>query len=183
MNEAEVSEPVKTYEGVYLVKVIKRVDARIPEYDDVKADVKDRLASSKALRAAKKKAAELLKAVKGGKKLTEAAKSRGLKVGSTGLFSMTNGFIPGLGIPIGPYVELFDLKADKPLYEKTIKASGRFSVVVWKASKEADLLNLTDDMRDSLTEKLKADKKDEKINEWLTKLRKKAEIQVFQDRM
>ncbi len=183
MNEGEVSEPIKTYRGIYLVKVVKRVDARIPEYDEVKADVKERLMASKALRAAKKEAAEVLKAVKGGKKLRDVAKKRGLKLGSTGLFSATTGFIPGLGLPVASYGALFDLNAKKPLYEKTIAASGKFFVVEWKASKEADISNLTPDARESLTEMLMSRKEDEKINGWLNSLRKKADIKVFEDRM
>jgi len=183
MNEGEISEPVKTYEGIYLVKVVKREDARIPEYDEVKADVKERVAAGKALRLAKKEAKELLKAVKGGKSLKDAAKAKGLKVRATGLFSMSNGFIPGIGLPVRSYGALFELDSAKPVYKKTIRSSGSFYVVVWKASKEADLSNLTDDKRASLTETLNSSKKDDKINKWLDSLRKKAKIQVFEDRM
>jgi len=183
MNEGEVSVPVKTYEGIYLVKIVKREDARIPEYNEVKADVKAKLRASKALRAAKKEAASVLKAVKGGKTLKDAAMEKGLKVSETGLFSASHGFIPGLGLPVQPYLALFDLNAEKPLYKKTISGEGKFFIVRWKSSKEADLSGLTPDIKDALTKMLKTKKEDDALNTWLTKLRKKADIHVFEDRM
>jgi len=183
MNEGEVSEPVKTYRGVYLVKVVKRVEARIPEYDEVKKDVIDTLRESKAERAAKKEAKEVLKALKDGGKLRDVARKKGLKVSTTGFFSMNDGFIPGMGLPVQSYGDIFDLGAKKPLYDKPLSSSGNYYIALWKASKEADLKGLTPKLRESLSTRLKSEKEEAAINKWLSSLRKKAEIQVFEDRM
>jgi peptidyl-prolyl cis-trans isomerase D len=183
MNKGEVSQPVKTFRGVYLVKVVKRVEARIPEYEEVAKEVKATLRARKAERAARTEADEVLKALKDGKPFDEAAGKKGLKVEETGFFSMGDGFIPGMGVPVQSHPGLFDLDEKNPLYDKPVVSGVRYFVVRWKASKEPDLADLTPEIRETLATRLKSEKEDETINKWLTSLRKKAEIQVFEDRM
>ncbi|MFQ5353603.1 MAG: peptidyl-prolyl cis-trans isomerase, partial [Thermodesulfobacteriota bacterium] len=183
MNSGDVSEPIRTFTGVYLVKVVKRVDARIPEFEEVKDKVTEVVKRDKALAAAKREAEALLRDVKEGKKLKDAASGKGFKVAETGLFSLADGVVPGAEVPSMPHRGLFDLNAGKPLYEKTISAGDKFYVMEWKSQENADISKLTSDMKESLSERLQSSKEDEKINEWISSLRKKAEIQVFEDRM
>jgi len=183
MNEGEVTEPLKTYKGVYLVKVVKRVEARIPEYAEVKDEVLKTLRAKNAERAARKEAEDVLKALKGGEKLDKAASDKGLEVKSTGYFSLGDGFIPRMGVPVRNYTDLFDLDEKHPLYEKVISSGGRFFVVRWKGAREADLSGLSEEVRDSLAKRLKSEKEEKALNDWLVSLRKKARIQVYEDRM
>ncbi len=183
MNMGDVSETIKTPEGYYLVKVVERVDARIPQFEEVKDKVTAKLIAIKSVSAARREAEAVLKALKEGKKLKDVAAEKGLKVDETGFFAITNAGIPGTKLSTAAYSGLFDLNAEKPVFEKTLSAGDKFYVMVWKASKEADISKLTGDLKKAFTERLQASKEDEAINKWIGTLRKKADIQVFQDRM
>ncbi len=183
MNSGDVTEVVKTFNGLYLVKVLNRVDARIPEFDEVKDKVVEALRENKSVSAAKRRANEVLKGAKDGKKLKDVAAKDGLKVGDTGFFSLSAGLVAGLGLPAAQYPELFDLNAEKPLFGQVILSGESFFVVEWKAAKETDIKKLTPEISDALTLRLQSEKEDKKINDWIISLRKKADIQVFEDRM
>ncbi|MFQ5480378.1 MAG: SurA N-terminal domain-containing protein [Thermodesulfobacteriota bacterium] len=183
MNSGDVSEPIKTFTGIYLVKVVQRVEARIPQFEEVKDRVTDELGTIKSVSAAKREADAVLKALQDGKLLKDVASEKGLKVSETGFFAAAGGTIPGTELSAAQYSGLFDLTAEKPVFEKPLSSGDTFYVMEWKGSKEADISSLTSDLKEAFTERLQASKEDEKINDWILSLRKKADIQVFKDRM
>ena len=183
MNEGEVSEPVKTYGGVYLVKVVKRVEARIPEYEEVKDQVIETVRAKEAEKAASKEAKEILEALKQGKPFKEVATKKGLKISTTGFFSMGDGFIPRIGIPVQRYPGLFDLDEKNPLFDEPLTSGGSYYVVRWKASREADVADMGPETREALRARIKSEKENEALENWLRTLRSKARIQVYEDRM
>lgn len=183
MSEGEVSSPLKSSDGVHMVKIVERVDARLPQYKEAASRVKSVLREKKAMEKAKDEAHKLLQALKGGAGLRALAGKKKYKVRETGFFTMADGFIPGLGAPAAEYRDLFGLDSGDKLYNKVIARGGKFYLLEWKASRDADLKKLTDTGREELRARLLGQKQDDALNRWLDELRAKAKIQVFEDRM
>ncbi|GMR04480.1 MAG: peptidylprolyl isomerase [Thermodesulfobacteriota bacterium] len=183
MDEGEVSSPLKTKDGVHMVKIVKRIDARLPKYEEVASKIKAVVRKKKARILAKKEAESLLNALKGGAGLEPLAKKKKLRVRETGFFSMADGFVPVLGLPTSNYTALFGLSSEKPLFETVIARNATFYILELKASKEADLKQLTPAMKEELRVRLLNRKQEEALNKWLDSLRAKAKIKVYEDRM
>ncbi len=183
MSEGEVSSALKSTGGVYMVKIVQRVDARLPQYKEVASKVKSLVRGKKALQLARDEAHKLLQALKGGASLKALAAKKKYKLHETGFFTISDGFIPGLGAPSANYKDLFALNSGEKLYKKLIARGGAYYVLEWKASREADLKKLTPEVSKELSVRLLGQKQDATLNRWLDKLRAKAKIQVFEDRL
>jgi peptidyl-prolyl cis-trans isomerase D len=182
MNEGDVTRPVETAEGFYIIKILERVDPHVPEYSKVSAKVRERLGELKSKAMAGKSADEFLKKAKGGEDFEALAKAEGLTIGRTGLFSRADGFVPGIGAFISDNEGIFDLSELVPYYPNLISLESKFYVLKLKGVKEAGEGGLAN-ASEALRGRLQAMKEDEAVGEWLQGLRAKAEIKVFEERL
>lgn len=182
MSEGRTSNVIATPEGMYVIKLLKRVEPHTPEYSSIAADVKKRLKEIKSTEAAGKAAEELLKRVLAGEDLEKIASREGYKVKRTDYFSRVRGVIPGINAYARDYPALFTLNKESPYFQEVLKANGKFYLLKWKGSREAPEKNL-EVVRESIELNLKAAKEEEAMVNWLEGLRSSAKIRVYEDRM
>ena len=96
LPEQQVSEIQDFGDGYYLLEIVEKQAARIPEVAEVEEKVKADLIKEKKNEKAKKDAEALLAALKDGVAIETAGKEFGLTPKSTGFFKR-NGSIPNIG--------------------------------------------------------------------------------------
>ena len=175
-----VSRIVETPQRFYVIKVVERVERHVPPYEDVADKVKETLLREKARKLARKKAEDLLKAALDGRGFRKLAKEAGVNVERTDFFTLSHGFVPGVGIFVGDREDLFDLERDNPYYPELIPHAGGFYVFRLAATKGVDEKRF-EEQKAELTQRLLEKKRQDAVRKWLSKLRSKAEITVNED--
>ncbi len=180
LKEGATSGVIDTDAGFYVIKVLKKVDAHVPAYEEVAEEVKKRLKKEKAKELAKEKAKEIVEKVKGGEDLLEVAQKEGLPVAKTDFFRMVDGFIPGIGVFVGDREELFKLKKDDPFFHKPIEYNDKLYLLKLREAKEADPEGFEKEKKE-IKRRLLAQKKDDAVSAWIKELKSKAEIEVNEE--
>lgn len=180
LRNNEVSKPMETEEGVYIMKAVEKTDPRVPEYNAIAARVKAAVVMEKANEAARKAAGELLDKVKKGEDLAAIAKKEKYKAGETGLFSKAQGFIPKIGAPTGDKENIFELTATAPYYPEVVAQNDRYFILKLKSAEEADESGF-EARKEAIKSRLLSRKQDEAVNKWIEGLRAKAKIKVFEN--
>jgi len=178
----EVSNIIQTHSGFYVIKALERVEAHVPDYSGISSMVKDRAASEKAMEGASKKAGEILKKLKGGADFATVARDESYRVEQTGYFTRAQGMIPKPGIFTGDKEKLFDLTAAAPYYGEVIPHDGRFYIMKLRDTKEADEAGLAG-MKEEMRSRLMQSRQEAALTKWLTGLKGKAKIKVFEKNM
>jgi peptidyl-prolyl cis-trans isomerase D len=180
METGEVSGILEIPHGVYIVRIVERIDSHLPAYDEVSDDVKEVVKKNKALQQAQGKAEAILKSLREGKAMKAIADAEGLALKESGFISKTEGSIPGIGKYIGEKEGLFTLTEESPLYPDPLQYGTTFYLFTLKGSKEADP-KLFEATQDELRKRLLTKKQEETITTWITGLRNKATIEVNQE--
>ncbi len=183
LKSGETSPIVETPQGVYLIKIIERQDARVPDYEKIALQVKKTVAQKKASIAASKKADELLGRVRSGEGLASIGAKEKLNVEKTGFFTRMDGFMPKTGVYAADKEKLFELTDKAPNFDATVEQKGVYYLFSLNAAKEADEAGLDNGKADFIKQRLLSVKQDEALSVWIKGLREKAKIQVFQDKM
>lgn len=182
LREGEVSRPLQTHEGFYLIKIVERIDAHVSDYKLIGEIVKKKLRLEKAEEEAKGAAAAMLKKVKDGEDFHVLAKKEKLKVEETGPFSKTDGMIKKINVFAGGDDRFFNLDKSAPYLPDPFQSGGRHYIFRFKEVKDADPKGF-DKVKDELKKRLQAQKEEEGVNKWIKGLREKAKIQVYQENM
>jgi peptidyl-prolyl cis-trans isomerase D len=180
LKAGETTQIVDGGDGYYIVRLLEKVDAHVPDYNEIAERVKERVASIKANERARLKAEELLTRVKGGEDLGAIAKKDNYKLESTGYFSRADGFIPKIGAYAAENDKLFALNEAAPVYTEILGQDGRFYLLRLKGVKEAAEADLGP-MKEELKSRILARKQEEVLSKWLEGLRSKAKIQVYEN--
>ncbi|HHL39082.1 MAG TPA: hypothetical protein ENJ37_01110 [Deltaproteobacteria bacterium] len=205
MAEGETSDVVETPLGVYVVRIVERVEEHLPPYEEVADKVKERLRMEKAREKARTRAAELLQALREGADFDkvasgivpgpeagehdeagageggeESASAKGLSSGTTEQFTRVQGFIPGLGIFVGDKDAIFELSEESPYYGEVLEHGDRFFIFKFKEMEEADEAGL-ERWKDELRTRLLLKKRDEAVLSWINDMRSKAEIKINEE--
>lgn len=182
LREGEVSEPLKTPERIYLVKLLEEHDAHVPEFSEIKDDVFEAVRRKKAVEEALKRSENLLERVGAGEvELREAARLDSMEYGTTGFFTKKEGFMPKVGVFIGDKDGLFLLPKDKPVYPDVVPHEGKFFVFKLRRAEAADPSELKSSTRAEIRGALMAAKQREAVEKWLDGLREDAEVEIRQD--
>ena len=131
------SRVVETEDGAYLVRLLERKDAHVPEFSEVASELKDIIAEERAVREAEIRARALLERAKKGEDISAIAKSEKLKVEQSGYFSRTDGFMPRTGIFVGDKEGFFTLTAGA-YFPEVVSHNGRHFIFRLSGVKEAD---------------------------------------------
>lgn len=183
LKSGEASPVIESPQGVYLIRIIERQDARVPDYEKIAAQVKKAVAQKKASMSASKKSTELLERMKSGEGLRAMAAKEKLKVEQTGFFSRMEGFMPKTGVYAADKEKFFELTDKAPDFDETVEHKGRYFLFSLNAAKDADPAGLDSGKAGFIKDRLTAARQEEALNVWIKGLREKAKIQVFQDKM
>jgi len=180
LQEGEVSSPLEIGGKIYLIKVVKREDARIPAFEEVKEKVREELVRDKAVKKAEAEAQALLEEAKKSGSLAKAAASRGLKVDETGLFERGSGFIPKVGPAQALGDGVFSMSPERRLLDRVVAYGQAFFVVELKEEQTVDMKRFQTD-KERYRKRLYAEKRGYLLQQWLEDLRKKSEIKVLEE--
>lgn len=182
MRQGDVSRVLETPQGIYVVKLIEKVNPRVPEYSAVASKIKSILTEKKAVDAAGAQARQFMERLKNGEAFSKVAADEKYKVQKTGYFSLIEGFIPKVGVFAGDKPELFALTKDAPVYDEVLSRDNNFYLFSLAGAKDADESGFAA-MKEELSNRLLADKQEQAIGEWFEKRRAETDIQVFDDRL
>lgn len=177
LSPGQGSRIVETDEGAYLLRVVDRKDAHVPDFNEVGPKVKEALAIEKAGSEARGKAQQVLEKLRNGEDMAKVAASEKLKVESTGLFGRIEGFMPRTGIFVGDKEDLFALDEKAPYYPEVLSQSGKHYVFKFSGVKEASEAGF-EMKKDDIRSRLLAEKQEEALSKWLNGLREKSKIMV-----
>lgn len=176
LSPGQAGRIVETEEGAYLVRLVERKDAHVPEFAEVAADVKTIIAEDKAGKEAEAKAKALLERAKKGEDLAVIAKAEKLKMEQSGFFARTEGFMPRTGIFVGDKEAMFKL-ASGAYYPEVVSHNGRHFIFRLSGIKEADEAAF-EPRKEELKARLLAEKQDLALSAWLKGLREKSKITI-----
>ncbi len=182
LRQDDVSRILETPEGIYVVKIVEKINPHVPEYDAVASKIKDILTEQKASEKAESTARQYIERLKNGEGFASLARKESLLVHRTGYFSLVNGFIPKIGAFAGDKPEIFTLTAEAPYYKDVLKHDGKFYILRFAADKAAPESGFAQ-MKDEITKRLLAQKQDKAIEDWFTEKRKHVKVQVFENRL
>jgi peptidyl-prolyl cis-trans isomerase D len=176
LGEDEVSEPLELSDGYYILQLIAKEPAKIPDLKEVEEKVRQDLIGATKDDLAKKDAEAFLNALKDGAEFQEAATSQELKAKSTGFFKRS-GAIPQIGLERDIQEAAFLLSPSKPMPDGVIKGKQGYYVLRFKARQEADPKEF-EDKKSEITSSLLLRKRQEAGEEMLARLRQKSEIRI-----
>jgi peptidyl-prolyl cis-trans isomerase D len=140
LKSDEVSEAIRSQNGFAFITVTGREASRLPTLDEVKARVRDDVQTSKAVDAAKQKAAGLAAQLKSASDFTAAAKAAGFEAKTTDLV-VRGAALPDVGVSPAVEAAAFSL-AQGGVSDPIVTDSGAVIVkVVEKKSPTAEELS------------------------------------------
>ncbi len=178
LGDEDVNEPLELTDGYYILEVIDRKPAEIPELRAVEEKVSNDLLGVKRDELARKDAEEFLKAIKKGNQFEAEAKNRKLDAKSTGFFKRF-GSIPGIGSEREIMDAAFSLSPSKALPESVIKGRQGYYVMRLKEQQEVDPKEF-EAKKSEVKSGIISQKRQKLINEWFAQLRQKSEITIVE---
>ncbi len=180
LKEGELARPVQTTQGIFLITLKERRPSRLPELEEVKANVEQAYRAEQAQTFANELADQLLTKARELKSLRQAAAELKLTVDETGEFPRSFGsFVPKIGQSEELAEEAFSLTEEAPIGSKVYNIDSKFLVASLKETKQADFSNLDMTARLQLQDQLLATKKEEAVSEKLEQLVAQAQIEVM----
>jgi peptidyl-prolyl cis-trans isomerase D len=176
LDENEVSEPLELSDGYYILQLIAKQPAIIPELKSVEQEVRQDRIQEKRNDLAKEEAEEFLNDLKDGVAFETAAASRELKAETTGFFKRS-GAIPEIGVEPDFQETAFALSQSKPLPDDVIKGRQGYYVLQIEARKEADLKKFEEEKSGIMTSLL-FEKRQRAMAAFLDAVRKKSAISI-----
>ena len=175
----EISDIQDLGNGYYIIKVIEKVDQKIPDLKDVKEKVKIDLRKEKQDQKAKEDAKAFLKALKAGgdiASMEEESAKFNLKVETTGFFKR-NGSIGNIGFENEITKSAFLLSEKNKLHNEIIKGKKGYYVIRFKNRKQPPAVGFAGKKKE-IVERLLQQKKYQIFNTWVTQLKNQSEISV-----
>jgi len=179
LPEGEISEIQDFGDGYYLMEVIERRPAQIPELDAVEEIVRADLIKEKKGKKAKIDSEALLTALKDGVDMAAAIKEFDLEVQSTGFFKR-NDSIPNIGFERGISSVAFELSAQNNLPQEVIDGPKGFYVIKFK-QKKAPSMDDFDKEKEGIQNRLLQQKRFKTFQAWLDQRKKSSEIVIEED--
>jgi len=176
LPEEQVSEIQDLGDGYYLLEIVEKKAARIPELAEVEEKVKADLIKEKKNERAKIDADALLSALKDGADIETVGKEFDLTPKSTGFFKR-NGSIPNIGFERELSRAAFELSDDRFLPQEVFQGGKGFYVIKFKQRKTPSMEEFEKE-KANINERLLQQKRSETLREWLEQKKKSSEIVV-----
>ena len=180
LNAGGVSAPVETTDGVYIIKVLERVESHVATYEEARERVEVSYKLEKSIESAMAAADELLKKVAAGESFDSVIKEGGLTKADSGFVIRERAFVESIGLYIGDMNGFFKLTSEAPYYPDVISHNNVFYVFKFsemKAAKRAPFDANISEVKRSFMELKRA----EAQNKWIEELRDKSDISVNQN--
>ncbi len=174
LPEAEVSEIQDFGDGYYIMEVIEKRPARIPELKTVEEKVKADLIKEKKGEKAKMDAEALLSALKDGVVMGTASKEFDLTPQSTGFFKR-NDAMPNIGFERNISRVAFELSDQNRLPQKVLNGLKGYYVIKFKQRQAPSMVEFDKEKAD-IKERLLQQKRSKTFNTWLQKIKNRSEI-------
>jgi peptidyl-prolyl cis-trans isomerase D len=177
-SEGKMIKPLKVANKVVLAQVAERKPSYIPELDQVRTRVEERVRMQKAEQMAQQRASQALEELQGGAVLQDVA-GNGAELDETGLFTRNlGGVVPG----IGPHEKLseaaFSLSIKEPLASEVYQQDNVFYVVKLKQIQPADPSALNQEESDALETQVRQRKQEKALQEVLDAMHDEADITI-----
>jgi peptidyl-prolyl cis-trans isomerase D len=176
LPEGEISEIQDFGDGYYLMEIIEKRPAQVPELVAVEEKVRADLIKDKKGEKAKMDAEALLAALKDGVDLAAAIKEFDLKAQSTGFFKR-NDSIPNIGFERGISSVAFELSAQNNLPQEVIDGPKGYYVIQFKQRKAPPMVDF-DKEKEGIQNRLLQQKRFKTFQAWLDQRKKSSEIVI-----
>ena len=177
LKGGEISPVVTLPPNFYLLKCLDKKESRIPSFEEVKGEAKQKVVEGKSDEKARQVAEDLLKQVQSGKSLRDEAQEKGLQVEETGWFTRTGGMVPRIG-PAGQLMPFLSSLTEKnPVPKEIWKTKDGYFVVKLLSREPADESPFPSVKKD-LGKRLVTQKEEQFFRNWLDQLKVKAKIEI-----
>ncbi len=178
VSEGKMIKPLKIGSKVVVAQVVERKPSYIPELEQVRTKVEEKVRLQGAMEMAQQQAALALEALQDGAAIADVA-SNTIKLAQTGLFSRNlGGFIPGIGAHEELTEAAFSLSIKEPLAPKVYSQDNIFYVVKLKEIQPADPSALSQEESDALEALVRQRKEEEALQKILDTMRADANITI-----
>jgi peptidyl-prolyl cis-trans isomerase D len=178
LKAGEISPPVETSFGYYLVQLVDKKPEVVHPFDSVKEKLATKqLAEKKKKTLAESKQKEWDQILAAGKPLDAELKKAKIEVKKTGPFSLSEGYIPQLGQADVLLDAVYDLTPDKPMAKKLFYHQNNFYYLKLRSvdyAKEADFAKNADSVEKTEAGELQS----EVIMAWINAFRKQSTIKT-----
>jgi peptidyl-prolyl cis-trans isomerase D len=179
LPEGEASEPKDFGDGYYIMEVVEKRPAQIPEFKAVEQKVKADLIKEKQAEKAKQDAEAVLAALKDGVSVQEAGRQFDLESRSTGFFKRDEA-IPNIGYESEISRTAFSLSDKNKLPGQVLKGRKGFYVIEFAQRKEPDPAAFEKEKPD-IQERLLQQKRFMTFEAWLEQVKNRSEIVIEKD--
>ncbi len=179
LPDGEISEIQDFGDGYYIMEIVEKRPAQIPELSAVEQKVKADLIREKKDEKAKADAEAVLSALKDGVLIQEAGKEFDLKPGITGFFKR-NDAIPKIGYERDLARVAFELSDRKKLPQEVFKGRKGYYVIQFNQRK-APAMDEFDKEKAGINEQLVQQKRFKTFEAWLEQMKNRSEIVVESD--
>jgi peptidyl-prolyl cis-trans isomerase D len=179
LSDSEVSEIQDFGDGYYIMEIVEKRPAQIPELSAVEPKIKADLIREKKDERAKKDAEAVLAALKDGVPIPEAGKEFDLKPEVTGFFKR-NGAIPNIGYERDLAKVAFELSDQNKLPQGVFKGRKGYYVIQFNQRK-APAMDEFDKEKAGIKEQLLQQKRFQTFEAWLEQIKNRSEIVVESD--
>lgn len=129
--------------GYYIVVLEERREAALPALASVRGEVERRYRSERAAVVCQEQALGIIDDIKKGTSFSQAALKAGLQVRTSGIFSLKDGVIPGLGGNAALLNALLGISKANPVWEEPIALADGFVILKLKERIEPKDTNIT----------------------------------------
>ncbi|MBF0117908.1 MAG: SurA N-terminal domain-containing protein [Desulfobacterales bacterium] len=177
----QISEVQDLGDGYYIIQMFEKQSPKIPEFKDVKENVKKDLLRKFQDEKAQKSCEEFITALKQSKSISEESKKRGYVLENTGFFKRDSE-IPKIGYDPKFSEVVFHLSKNNPYPDNSIKGNKGYYAISFlerRIPQEEEFLKDKDKIKKMILEQ----KKRSSFEAWLTNLREKSEVTIRKDLM
>jgi len=171
-TDNKISKPLNLPENTFLVKIVERKPAYIPEFSAVEKDVKDKFTIAKSEKFTKESLKALEQKLANDGNLENIAKDIKLEVQETPIFSAADS-IPGVGNIAPIKTKLFALGKDEGTSGSTRSGHFLFKVIEKEGAGEP-----SSEKSQEIYARLKREKASNVFKDWLDNIRSKADIMI-----
>jgi peptidyl-prolyl cis-trans isomerase D len=174
-----ISEIQDLGNGYYLLQVIDRQEAVVPQLEQVAGKVKADLIRDRQDQNAQADARKFLATVREGKSFDDAGADLKLEPKETGYFTR-NDAVPQIGYEPQIQQDAFELTMEKPLMENAVKGRQGWFALRLKDRQAPDEAGFGKD-RESIMKRLAEQKKQTAFESWLSDLKSRSTIKIYRD--
>lgn len=165
LQKGEISKILVAENGYYLLKVIDKKPAYLPQLKNIETEVKKHFMENEANRLVAKEAQEISDRIKAGETLDKVAREKGLKISETGFF-MPGGTIPKLGFNRDAAEILYQLSSGKPYAGSPLNINNTYVILKLKDVSKLDMKDF-ETKKDAYKKILTSVKQKEAMQSWL----------------